>query len=334
MATQSLFRGALGRLEALIDTMVAAAGGVAAQLGPPPLASLLAELRGAACEATLTRYRPATRELAQRLHHGDADARQQWMALADAALAEMRAEVAAHGVLAGAFAAADRRFHAATAREHLDDPDLEPALRRRIMANLDAFNRCIGAYESFHAAAMPLLDGAARVLDLAAGQGGFMLHLARSAPELELTASDIQGDYLALGEAVAIREQLAISFAVQDALDLSNLEAGAFDVITCTQSLHHFTPGMISLMFMEATRVAGRGVVFIDGCRSALSGALLVLLGAVRYRDGKFLHDSWVSVRRFFVPQELELLARLTPGIDGIESQWLAPGHCLMRWRR
>ena len=42
-------------------------------------------------------------------------------------------------------------------------------------------------------------------------------------------------------------------------LDLSNLEPGAWDIIVCTQAIHHFPPSMTARMFREAARSAGRG---------------------------------------------------------------------------
>jgi len=84
-------------------------------------------------------------------------------------------------------------------------------------------------------------------------------------------------------------------------------------------------------MFEEAARHAGAAVVFIDGCRSLLTGTMLQVVGRLRYRNPAFAHDGWVSSRRFFVPEELELLARIGSWGDGVESRWLSPGFCLLR---
>ena len=132
--------------------------------------------------------------------------------------------------------------------------------------------------------------------------------------DVEFTASDIHREYLDLGATRARQAGLASRFELQDALDLSNLKAGDYDVITCTQSLHHFGPGQIAVMFSEASRIATRGVVFIDGARSALTAAAVVGLGLLMFRHRPFAHDALVSFRRFFVPEELALIARLCPG--------------------
>jgi ubiquinone/menaquinone biosynthesis C-methylase UbiE len=213
-------------------------------------------------------------------------------------------------------------------------------MRVRLLATLDSFNTVVGNYRAFFRAMEPLLasDRPTRILDLAAGHGGFALEAMRIARErgmpIEMTATDLMSEYLALGEEVARREALPVRFAVQDALDLSNLREGEHDVVICTQSLHHFPPSMTARIFREATRVAGRGVVLIDGCRSVVQGLLAPMLGVFRYRDRAFAHDAWVSCRRFYAPEELGLLAGLAVPIESVEAKWMRPAHCLVRWRR
>jgi 2-polyprenyl-3-methyl-5-hydroxy-6-metoxy-1,4-benzoquinol methylase len=332
--------GALDAVDRLLERGMAVTARVVGGLGPPPLMALLAEQRRAALDQALQRHRPVAADLDQALEAGDAAAREQLAAIAETALADMRAQLTARARRAGlgrmVASAFDARFHDGDLAEYLDDPALDERLRRRIMASLDGLNEAIAGYQTFLDALTPLVDGGpVRVLDLAAGHGGFALSAAREARarglDLTFTASDIKREYLDMGAAVARREGLPVEFALQDALDLSNLPRGAYDVVLCTQSLHHSPPGLVAVMFQEAARAAGRGVVFVDGCRSLLTGVFLALCGTLRYRSGGFVHDSWVSARRFFVPEELELLARIGPFGDRVESRWVQPGHCLLR---
>jgi SAM-dependent methyltransferase len=183
----------------------------------------------------------------------------------------------------------------------------------------------------------PLLrkDRATRILDLAAGHAGFTLEVARIAKreglELELVASDVKAEYLEIGAQQAKRERLDVAFVLQDALDLGNIEPGRHDVITCTQSLHHFPAGPVTVMLSEALRVAGRGVVFVDGCPSVLGAAAVGSLCLFRYGNRAFAHDAVVSFRRFFAPEELELLARLVARGGALEVRCVAPGYTLVR---
>jgi SAM-dependent methyltransferase len=304
----------------------------------------LGALRSRAVSQVLAEVRPQTGALAAGLAAGEEGARAELAAAAESALAAMRAAVRREARRAGpgkaTLAGLDRLWSRPDAREHMDDPGLDPGRRSRILAALDHFNAALGSYEIFVDLLRPLLrqGGPTRILDLASGHGGFALAAARVARAeglaLAITASDLRREYLDLGEAAARREELPVRFRVQDARDLSGLAAERFDVVTSTQSLHHLPPGLVAVTFEAAVRAAARGVVFVDGCRSLRTGFGLGLFNSLRYRHGAFVHDTWVSARRFYVPEELELLARIGPWGDGVEARWAAPGFCVLRLRR
>jgi len=289
--------------------------------GPPPPTRLLTPLRADAVEHTLEAHHERATDIAARLRSGDDDARHELAALATEALSSMRAGVRdrahGHGLLARLLAHGDARWGDCQAEELLDDPKLDEAMRRGIMESLDDFNDLVESYERFFDQLLPLANptGPTRVLDLAAGHGGFALAAAAEARrrglDFQFTASDLKREYLDIGEEIAARDGLPVQFAVQDALDLSNLAPGAYDIIVCTQSLHHFPPGLVAVMFAAAARAATRGVVFIDGCRSLLSGVSSAVIGA-HMRNPAWFHDAWISTRKCFVPEELALLARIS----------------------
>jgi ubiquinone/menaquinone biosynthesis C-methylase UbiE len=330
-------------MDVLADRVMALVGrGLTGWRLPSPTVGLLGEARARAAARVRARHREAALALAARADGGDRSAAAAYGALADRALREMRREVRSIarriGPLERMAAALHTRFGDTDEREYLDDPTLERARRVRILACLDAVNTTLGIYEAFLRAMRPILseERPTRILDLAAGHGGFAIEAARVARKrglpLEITASDLRPEYLALGREVAEREGLGVRFAVQDALDLSNLARGEYDVILCTQTLHHFSPASVARMFREAARAAGRGVVFIDGCRSVLHGVAVPTLGGLRYGDAGFAHDARVSFRRFFVPEELRLLTTLGPEGDAVEAKWMRPMHCLVRY--
>jgi SAM-dependent methyltransferase len=311
---------------------------------PDPLRALLAPARRGALREVLARFQPRAAELSAALERAEPAARRAFASLADTALLEMRRQVAKSAARSGGArnwaASVDAWWRRTDASENMDDPELDEQVRIRIVSHLDAMNELLGSYRLFFDRVRPLLreSGTTRMLDLAAGHGGFALATARSAREeriqLEIVASDIRGEYLALGEHRSRSERLGVRFVTQDALDLSNIAPGDYDILTSTQALHHFSPGQIALMFAEAARIAARGVLFIDGARSALTGAATWAVGVFGYRDRAFAHDSLVSFRRFFVPEELELLARLGPGCDRARGSAVAPGHCLLELAR
>lgn len=270
------------------------------------------------------------------------EAKNELVRLAGDAFRAMRDQVddEAHQSWRAPIAHFDRTWRETDTVELIDRPDFSKDKRVRLMAGLDHMNVTLGTYASFFDALRPFLrnDRPTRIHDLAAGHGGFLLEVANIAKReglaLELVASDIAEEYLEIGRAHAAEAGLPVRFEVQDALDTSNLKEGAYDIVVCTQSLHHFPPGLIALLTHEALRIASRAVVLIDGARSKMNAALIPTLGILRYRDIPFAHDSWVSLRRFFTPEELGLLARMgalaTPHqVVHTKARFLPPGHII-----
>ena len=301
---------------------------------------MLGHARSQAVTAVCQEHEQAIVALAPRLEQGERAARVELDRLAEHAFASMRSRVGhlaqRANWLVSCSATLDAWWCDAREPEYLDDPALDANKRVGIVSRLDGLNAMLGSYPLFFEYLVPLLgsDRHTRVLDLAAGHGGFALAAAalaeRRGRTLELVATDIKREYLELGARRARSAGLDVHFMVQDALDLSNLQTGEYDVVTCTQSLHHFRPGQVAVMFAEAARVARRGVLFIDGARSALHAVGVVGLGLLAYRDSAFAHDALISFRRFFVPEELELLARLSPWGARASVRWIPPAHCLL----
>jgi 2-polyprenyl-3-methyl-5-hydroxy-6-metoxy-1,4-benzoquinol methylase len=319
----------------------------ATAMGPPAAVRLLATVRRAAVDSVLAQYREEAANAALQIGTdtlqtgtGGSDGAPSWQAFADiahTALGAYHSEVMrrARG-LSHAVAAVDRRWHASDKPELLDDPNLDQELRRRIMHRLDHANRTLRSYSYFLDELQPLLRTGepTTILDLAAGHGGFAIaatELARSrGVELHFTATDLKREYLDMGAAAADKADVDVRFKVQDALDLSNIKPGEYDIILSTQSLHHFPSPLVAVMHDAAARVAGRGVVLIDGCRSALVGTFIGAWGMLHERAWRaFSHDAFTSFRRFFTPEELELLCRLSPLGEGVQVKWTPPGHII-----
>jgi ubiquinone/menaquinone biosynthesis C-methylase UbiE len=226
--------------------------------------------------------------------------------------------------------------------ELLDDPRFPEAERVHVLDRLDRMNDVLGSYDSFVALTVPLVErarargrGTVTVHDLAAGHGGFALVLKdRLGEAAHVVASDVKDEYLALGRRAAAERRLDVSFVVQDALSLAHLAGSGVDVFTCTQSLHHFPPGMIARMIGEASRVAREGIVFIDAERSWTSIAFLAPFAILWGRSYAFVHDTVVSLRRMYYEEELALLAALAPGLPPgarVETGFAHPAHAFLR---
>jgi 2-polyprenyl-3-methyl-5-hydroxy-6-metoxy-1,4-benzoquinol methylase len=286
----------------------------------------------------LSAVRTRAREHALQAHAHEGLNGRELSVTAERALTDMRAEVdRADGTPLGVLTRFDKWWRTTDAREWMDDVDIDASKRTRIADALDQLNQAVGTYDAIHGVLSPLLADGISVVELCAGHGGFSRALARQARDeglaLRITATDLHEDYLDLGRKRAQREQLSVAFRQQNALDLSALASDPPDVIVCAQALHHFEPGSIARMFAEATRLARRGVVFFDGCRSALLVPVIAVLGAVLTRNVGVVHDGAVSCRRFLAKEELDLLCSLAAPRGHLETMWLPPAHVAVRWQ-
>ncbi|MCK6501875.1 methyltransferase domain-containing protein [Myxococcota bacterium] len=300
---------------------------------PAPTAILaLAPLRRRLRDELLQRERARLARLAGAWEVDRASARAELAALGDRLLDEHRHQAwarAARGSGVERLAAAvDRRLFRQGA-ELMDDPSVDARVRGRIVSDLARVNDLIGSYWSLLRAAGPSLGpGPTTVLDLASGHGGLALWLLRQGPrrglQLQVTATDLRDDYLDPARQRAARAGLPLQTMALDALAM-DLAPRSYDVVTCTQAIHHFSPGQVAVLLAEARRVARRSVVFTDGLRSTrqlgLACALFVGMGS----HPASVHDCAVSVRRMFVPEELDLLAALAPGGPGAHARFVAP---------
>lgn len=304
-----------------------------------PLTRTLADHRRDVAASLVARYRPVMAELEGPVLAHDPEAISRYDALAAEALGVMRRS-RPRG--ARRFAAALDRALYRNGEEYLDDPAFPEDERLHVLAMIDRLNTHLGSYEKWCSLLEPLLRVAeakghpqARVVDLAAGHGGFAIALKEQlGPRAALTATDLKAEYLEVGRREARARGVDVAFAVQDATSLSNLRGADVDVFLCTQSLHHFPPGMVARMLGEAARCARAGACFIDGERGLLPLAVIAPLMLAWGRSWPVLHDTVVSLRRMPCEEELLLLGSLAPGLPAgarVESGRQAPGYAWVR---
>ncbi len=290
----------------------------------------------------LTRHRRAIADSHALYEHDRAAGRRAFGAIAETMVGELRREVVASSSPispAGLAARFDARF-ATDGMEHIDDPDFSEAHRTRLLDTLDQLNDRMGSYDHFLTALAPLIDGRpTTILDVASGHGGFAIALAKLARtrglRLTLIATDLREEYLAIGRQRAAEEGVEVEFLVADAFDLDAVFHGrTIDVVTCTQSLHHFGPALTAGFIAECARVATRGIVFVDALRALSRYLLLVPLTLLATRDPAFTHDAMLSIRRSLVPEELGAIARCVPGGERLETFYLPPAFNVLRSRR
>jgi SAM-dependent methyltransferase len=317
---------------------------IADLLPPPPGLTRLAPVRSRIADAIFEQRRDEIEREKRRYVEGAPGAAEELVRITQELIAEQRAR------MTDARIADDRtwlrlanqldRWLPTDEGELMDDPSQSEERRTTALRTLDRSNRRRGVYDRFLGALEPLLADPSpaplTVLDLASGHGGFPLFVAASprlaGRSLRVIASDVRPEYLAIGRERAARAGLTnIEFRVIDAFALDKaIEQGEADIITCTSSLHHFGPGPSALILSQAARHARRGILFIDLAR-AVFVALTVGAGALFTPDRGYAHDSWVSARKAFVPEELQLIARCAPGGERLSAFYLSPGYAVLR---
>lgn len=322
----------------------------------PPFRGDQAEARERALAEVIARRVPSVEALGPAVRRRDPQACARYDAIVAEAVAELRGAAEARAVRTTVQRVAhvvDRALYA-DAPEWLDDPAFDETLRLRTLDRLDRLNEAIGSYDAFFAAIEPLLSRARAagverptIVDLASGHAMFAVALAlrfgAREGKVRVVATDLAPEYLEIGRAHARKLAMdddAIAFLPQNALDLHDLPGkvgSAIDVVCCTQTIHHFPPGMVARMLAEAAAVARHGVALVDGERNAFALLLIATVGSAIGRGSvPFLHDSIASIRRMYTEQELALLGALSPRGESeqpleLERGWAHPGHVWLR---
>lgn len=267
-------------------------------------------------------------------------------ARADEAVKRLRArrlEMARRGSWALAWRAALERRLDTDAVEFLDRPDVPEGERLAIVRKLHVLNRALLSYQRFLSVLRPhILEIAretgrpARLLELASGSGEFTLELGRLAERrglpVQLTGSDIVQAYVEDADYRALTQGVPVRFRQLNAFDLGCLQPGEVDLLFIAQSVHHFTPGQLARMIAEGQRAGARRFIAVDGRRSLFLLGFLPLVTAVGL-DRRFMHDSFVSARRFFAEAELALIARVAAPGARVEVRRSEPAFSILTVR-
>ena len=190
-------------------------------------------------------------------------------------------------------------------REILDDPDVDPELVTRSLADVARANYVFGGLSSAIDELKVALRDAPReatLLDVGTGLGDIPCRAREVAREngIQLTTVGLDA---ALELAQANRASLTLSVC-GDALRLPFADHSV-DIVMCSQVLHHF-PGADALRLLrEMNRVARVRVIVSDIRRSWFAAAGLWLASFPLRFHAVSRHDGVVSVMRGFTPDEL-----------------------------
>jgi SAM-dependent methyltransferase len=202
--------------------------------------------------------------------------------------------------------------------EILDDPNVDPGVRERSIADVTRSNRVLGGMRAGLLAvreAIAPIGTAGTLLDIGTGLADIPGAAATAAARSGTTLTTIGVDE-AVSLLAAARGRLTHAVAANGlALPFRD---HSIDVVMCSQVLHHFERAEAQRLLVEMNRVARHAVVVSDLRRSVVAalGFWLVSFPLRFHRVTR--HDGVVSVMRGFTAGELNELIRSSTGATPI----------------
>lgn len=188
--------------------------------------------------------------------------------------------------------------------------------------DLERINRSLGGYRASRRALEPHIGaGIASLLDVAAGDGAFAEYLVLSdtlergtrAIVLDMSAASLHRSRArADGSLAPVRgDALALPF-----------RSRSIDLVHSALFLHHLSTPHACRLVSEMCRVSRKLVVVNDLVRSVVAWGSIWALGRAVYRHRLTRHDGPLSVRKAFVPREVEAIARFLDGGPAPGFRW------------
>ena len=136
------------------------------------------------------------------------------------------------------------------------------------------------------------------ILDVGCGTGVFAARIAEALPLASICGVDLVDDMLTGGSARwhSLRDR---ALPVQGDSERLPFQDGAFDIVTCANSFHHYPHQDRAVAEMHRVLKPGGRLLLLDGCRDNLWGWFIydVCVAAV---EGDVRHASARELRRLF----------------------------------
>jgi hypothetical protein len=191
--------------------------------------------------------------------------------------------------------------------ELLDDPQADPALVRRALADVARTNRLFGGTRAVIAALEPYFRAAPHqpwtLLDVGTGAGDIPLAAAQAARRHEIDLRLVGVERLSAAACLAREQGLATVLADGGALPFA---PRSVDVVIASQVLHHFPRDTAARWIAAFDCIARRAVVLADLHRSAVAMAAWWLASFPLRLHPVTRHDGVVSLRRGYTRQEFQ----------------------------
>ncbi len=224
--------------------------------------------------------------------------------------------------------------------EHTDNPDVSSERKLRIVRSLHRTNILLGLYRRYIDILTPMIMKIAsarnrkvRLLELASGSGEMAMSLARLAKNnnlpVEVTGSDYVESVVKDAEERAIKRGLDMHFRTINALDMSGIKRGEYDILLVIGTMHHFTPGQLSVIIAQSKENTGSVFVGIDGYRSVFNLLGLPFVHLITFLPDH-IHDAWFTARKFYTLFELEHIAQVAVPDAKVSVRHSFPGMSVL----
>lgn len=139
------------------------------------------------------------------------------------------------------------------------------------------------------------LDRPIRVLDIGCGTGLFAARVREAMPRARVTGVDLVDGMLQKGRE-RWRKLSETAAPVQGDSERLPFDSGAFDVVTCANSFHHYPHQDRAVAEMRRVLKPGGRLILVDGYRDAVYGWFIYDV-CVAKREGNVHHCSGAQVR-------------------------------------
>ncbi len=199
--------------------------------------------------------------------------------------------------------------------ELMDDPTLDPTEHARALDGLRRINawtrNAALAWRAIRDVAQAQPDRPLRVLDVATGSADIPIGLLRHAEAQRITlhidACDVSPTALEVAAANCARSAATVHLFRHDVLEDEILRP--YDVVMCSQFLHHFNDDDVTEILVKMAAAATRRVVVVDLVRSRLNWLQVWFATRLLSRSQVVHFDGPQSIRAALTPGELQALA-------------------------
>lgn len=199
--------------------------------------------------------------------------------------------------------------------ELLDEPDVDPDVRRQAQRDIALSNRLLGGLraalvELRHATTA--IGGSATLLDVGTGLADIPQRATTLAARDGIALTTIGVD---CAPTLIAASRGCVTFGVCASAFALPFRDHSIDIVMCSQLLHHFDWPDAERVARELNRVASHAVIISDLRRSWLAAAGFSIVANLLRFHRVTRHDGVVSVLRGFTATELRGLVKRATGV-------------------